>query len=436
MLNSSYKLNQDLQSIPMLEWRKITTALGVKQAGKKEEVLKRVLAFVRTPEGRSQVYRQGELPFVRRLGSILNLPLPREQPDLDTLLTGIHVICLCTDKVAAPSDLIKCIKCGNSQHKECIGRLVAMQEYHCPQCQLQSIEPFDKVVLTVVPATRVSANSRMIFRYSDGENIDKKLQLRCVLFDENGFRQRWPKDCMVVLNKRLVEDFGQIASNETKKRIRDYPLTVNGLNSDGENQIAVLSKKDPDLYAFGLFHVDSVSPESLISTLCTGELSETEGKKFVSTHMPVCDEVYADTYYQVLRCPLSLLLPDLPVRGQYCQHIQCFDLATYIVLQQADHSRRWKCPMCQLPALSVIQDKYIGKIVEEAKEIGAFSVEFESTGYYRLVLEEDDEDESEPGVVKRTRYAIRKLHWRDFCTRILPQEELWCSSAYTRARLC
>ena len=269
------------------------------------------------------------------------------------------------------------------------------------------------------------------FRYtvSDRASPQSRLQLRCIQLEESGYRQRWPKDGVVVLNNRVVEDLSQ-QQGEITKRGKESPVLIKGLNEDAENQIAVVTKRDTDIYAFALFLVEPIQLETLFVEMAKVEITEEAGKSFVATHMPLSEDVYADTFCQVLRCPLTRVLPDVPVRGVRCNHVQCFDLPAFVVLQEAGKSHRWRCPICLAPAISVVVDKYIEKIVIEAKEVGAFAAEFESTGCYRLVVENDDE----PATAKRTRYAIRRLKWRDFAPKTVGYEELWCSSAYTRAR--
>jgi hypothetical protein len=45
-----------------------------------------------------------------------------------------------------------------------------------------------------------------------------------------------------------------------------------------------------------------------------------------------------------LRDPLSFLPIKVPARGRHCRHIQCFDLQTYVDMNQVQPT--WKCPIC------------------------------------------------------------------------------------------
>ena len=45
-----------------------------------------------------------------------------------------------------------------------------------------------------------------------------------------------------------------------------------------------------------------------------------------------------------LRCPLSYMRLDVPVRGTKCTHLQCFDITSYLQLQE--QGPQWSCPVC------------------------------------------------------------------------------------------
>lgn len=49
-----------------------------------------------------------------------------------------------------------------------------------------------------------------------------------------------------------------------------------------------------------------------------------------------------------LKCPLSTLRMQTPVRGTTCRHNQCFDVTSYLQLQE--QAPTWLCPICNNPA--------------------------------------------------------------------------------------
>ena len=69
-----------------------------------------------------------------------------------------------------------------------------------------------------------------------------------------------------------------------------------------------------------------------------------------------------------LTCPITRQLMRYPARGEQCDHIQCFDLESYL---RANSDRlTWKCPICKQQALieHVIVDEYLENIIRDVKE--------------------------------------------------------------------
>ena len=46
-----------------------------------------------------------------------------------------------------------------------------------------------------------------------------------------------------------------------------------------------------------------------------------------------------------LKCPLSRLRLENPVRGRECRHIECFSAASYIEMNKTKKPK-WACPKC------------------------------------------------------------------------------------------
>ena len=55
-------------------------------------------------------------------------------------------------------------------------------------------------------------------------------------------------------------------------------------------------------------------------------------------------EMAVDSIQVSLRCPLSKKRMVIPCRPFLCNHLQCFDLATYVTMNQ--QSGKWLCPVC------------------------------------------------------------------------------------------
>lgn len=50
-----------------------------------------------------------------------------------------------------------------------------------------------------------------------------------------------------------------------------------------------------------------------------------------------------------LKCPLSYMRLKDPARGLKCKHVQCFDITSYLQLQE--QGPQWMCPICNTQCL-------------------------------------------------------------------------------------
>lgn len=103
-----------------------------------------------------------------------------------------------------------------------------------------------------------------------------------------------------------------------------------------------------------------------------------------------------------LRCPLALTRIMTPVKGRKCQHVQCFDLDTY--LHFARRSSKFDCPVCNKPTAQpskLIISPYIQHALKQFVECD--EVEITKTGDMIAVerkqtgVASDDEDMEDTG---------------------------------------
>ena len=83
-----------------------------------------------------------------------------------------------------------------------------------------------------------------------------------------------------------------------------------------------------------------------------------------------------------------------PVKGAFCNHINCFSLENYLYANEKNVLRKWRCPICKLKAYDLIVDEYFVEILKKSqlKNIQTTEVTFNSNGEYTYVEEEDEDD--------------------------------------------
>ncbi|KAI8580611.1 hypothetical protein K450DRAFT_236429 [Umbelopsis ramanniana AG] len=76
-------------------------------------------------------------------------------------------------------------------------------------------------------------------------------------------------------------------------------------------------------------------------------------------------ECMQDSIKVSLRCPISLLRIKEPVKGVNCSHVECFDLVSYLCINQGLST--WKCPVCSkyTTSASIIYDEYFAQLLKD-----------------------------------------------------------------------
>ena len=98
-------------------------------------------------------------------------------------------------------------------------------------------------------------------------------------------------------------------------------------------------------------------------------------------------------YFQrMLRCPVTMMPIQIPVRFDNCEHLECFDVGNY--LQMNARKPAWSCPICnkRLPFGTLRIDRWFQGILQKA---GAKTreIELDGTGNFKITDQDDDEEE-------------------------------------------
>ncbi|KAL1895728.1 E3 SUMO-protein ligase pli1 [Ceratocystis pirilliformis] len=94
-------------------------------------------------------------------------------------------------------------------------------------------------------------------------------------------------------------------------------------------------------------------------------------------------DIEATSQILSLKCPLSYSRLQLPCRGISCRHNQCFDVNSYLLLQQ--QAPTWQCPICNnyTPFSELAIDQYVQEILETTAP-SLEQVIIEPTGEWRV----------------------------------------------------
>ncbi|RPB07617.1 hypothetical protein P167DRAFT_529856 [Morchella conica CCBAS932] len=142
--------------------------------------------------------------------------------------------------------------------------------------------------------------------------------------------------------------------------ITDYILNKKALYRNEVTLTYALTQKK---FAFVVNLVQQESVDQLVEKLRVGAFIAKETVIADMVKKNEDSDLVATASIMSLKCPLSTLRINLPVRSTFCNHIQCFDGTSFLQLQQ--QAPTWSCPTCNksIGWKSLVVDQYFLNIL-------------------------------------------------------------------------
>lgn len=142
--------------------------------------------------------------------------------------------------------------------------------------------------------------------------------------------------------------------------ITDYILNKKALYRNEVTLTYALTQKK---FAFVVNLVKQESVDQLVEKLRVGPFIAKETVIADMVKKNEDSDLVATASIMSLKCPLSTLRINLPVRSTFCSHIQCFDGTSFLQLQQ--QAPTWSCPTCNksIGWKSLVVDQYFLNIL-------------------------------------------------------------------------
>lgn len=123
------------------------------------------------------------------------------------------------------------------------------------------------------------------------------------------------------------------------------------LNPFLPNTITVNWTPDAKTYVLGVYLVKKLTADTLLQKLhAKGPRSSLETKNYIIKKLADVDPDLATTSYRFsLVCPLGKMRMQIPAKSTNCDHLQCFDASTFILMNEKKPT--WMCPTCNKPCL-------------------------------------------------------------------------------------
>ncbi|XP_021734204.1 E3 SUMO-protein ligase SIZ1-like [Chenopodium quinoa] len=339
---------------------------------------------------------------------------PKEEVD-DSLHVDMKIRCPCGSSLLTES-MIKCEdpRCQVWQHISCViipekpmdGIPPVPSQFYCEVCRLNRADPFwstlghplssVKLMASTLPTDSANpvqcAEKTFHLTRSDKELLakpDYAVQAWCMLLnDKVSFRMQWPQYADLQVNGMPVRAISRPGSQLLGANGRDDGPNISQCTRDGINKIFI-SGCDSRIFCFGVRLVKRRSLHQILSLIpkeSDGELLEDAlarvrrcigGGETENADSDSDLEVVAESITVNLRCPMSGSRMKIAGRFRLCLHMGCFDLETFVEMQQ--RSRKWQCPIClkNYSLESIIIDPYFNRIANMMQSCGEDTTEIE-----------------------------------------------------------
>lgn len=164
------------------------------------------------------------------------------------------------------------------------------------------------------------------------------------------------------------------------------------------NLIEVTVKGNPSPYAMFAYLVHPVSNETILKRIKSHPLISKKStvQRIIDDNND--DEIQTLSTVLSLKCPLSYTKMTLPVRSIHCDHIECFDALSFLLLQK--QAATWTCPICNkmISFEDLAVDEYSLEIIQKTTAYDIDEMKIESNGSWNIPQNTkmlgDDEDTS------------------------------------------
>ncbi|KAJ4971171.1 hypothetical protein NE237_004270 [Protea cynaroides] len=446
-----------LASFRIKELKDVLTQLGLAKQGKKQDLVDRILAVLSDEQGSKtlwakrnpvekegvakiidDIYRKMQVPSATDLaskghsGSDVNTMKPKEEVD-DSFQLEQKIRCPCGSSLPNES-MIQCEdpQCHVWQHISCViipekpmeGVPPVPPQFYCEMCRISRADPFWVTLAhSLVPVKLTTSNIQ-----TDGTNpvlnVERTFQLTradrdvlqkpefdvqawCILLNDKVlFRMQWPQYADLQVNGVQVRTTNRPGTQLLGANGRDDGPAITTCTREGINKIS-LSGCDARIFCLGVRIVRRRTIQQVMNLIP----KEQDGEQFedalvrvrrcigggTATDNADSDsdlEVVADSVTVNLRCPMSGSRMKSAGRFKPCVHMGCFDLDTYVELNQ--RSRKWQCPIClkNYSLENLIIDPYFNRITTKMQHCGedVNEIDVRPDGSWRVKNENERRD--------------------------------------------
>lgn len=255
--------------------------------------------------------------------------------------------CICTADTLVKDQLktFECYKCKRYSHMSCYSyKTKTIIKLYCIKCQLEIFEPFLELKklmknFQLLPLrTSLSEIYNFTLSPQDIEPIKaKKYILALICTKLSPANQNFVYECpsenfSILLNNHCI-------TYETNSLIIADPAFLKGFPA--QNVVNIDSKIGIEqVSVFGIALLEKMELKRLAKKIVLSVPLNFEENASN-------DEVEISKNFSI-KDPISMKCLTVPARGVNCKHLACFDLMTYLSMNENPNKLRWRCPICKV----------------------------------------------------------------------------------------
>ncbi|KAG1561301.1 hypothetical protein G6F49_001936 [Rhizopus delemar] len=220
----------------------------------------------------------------------------------------------------------------------------------------------------------------------------------------------FPSACEIRMN-------GNVIGGASLRGIKNRPGTVNPpdltvmTKKQSFNNVELVYYNTDSPYIAGIYIVRRIPIPALINTMKERRIPKEMTLKKLQEKQEE-DDIVLESETLSMKCPLAFVRIVTPIRSIHCNHLQCFDANTFLVMNE--QTPTWSCPVCYKKIDScddLVLDGYFLEILNDTPS-HIDSVKVETDGQITLINESSspgDESDAEEEESKNKEETVVEL---------------------------
>lgn len=209
---------------------------------------------------------------------------------------------------------------------------------------------------------------------------------------------------------------------------KDLPLDITQYLKEGKNTLSLHFLLEPGeckkiRYVFGIERMETQGFDKVRLQACFSPARDTLSK-IQKRLCPIVDDdelaVVSDSLTVGLIDPFMAQVYNVPARSVHCEHLECFDIDTFIHTRKSESgpsrmNDNWQCPICNADArpMHLLIDEYFvnvrEKLIAGNKLEGTVAIDVQADGSWTSKVVTDEHDKDVPGTMSAKRKATSPL---------------------------